>query len=85
MKWHIFIPGVEFIPADMYQDICETLIDEGILEIVQVEGKSMNYYKWRIKSPDNKIVIKGKPGQILKIRVEEKNEEKDNSKIECVA
>ena len=79
--WHTFVPGKDFHSVDLYKNICETLIDEGTLVIVREIGDGNTSYKWKIKGDKNKIVIKGNPGQILKIIVKDK----DNSKSEYAA
>ena len=80
-KWHIYVPGADFCSEILFTDICETLIDEGVLIIVRQEENGRAYYKWRIKNARSKVIVNGRPGQILRISVEDQ----DNSKIESVA
>ena len=80
-NWHTFIPGPEFTSSDLFANICETLIDEGTLIIVRNKENDRMFYRWKIKSTRNKIIINGIPGQLLRISMEEKND----SKIESVA
>ena len=48
-----YIPNGDFRPGDLYQAICEKMIDEGILEIERDDTG----YRWKLKDNDERIMI----------------------------
>ena len=74
-NWHNFDPGSVFEAADLYRNICESLIDEGQLEIERKTGDFTPYYRWKIKSVCNKITIQSAAGQTFRISLEDVKQE----------
>ena len=74
-KWHFFKPGENFTACNLYESICNALLDENRLEIEQRSEPDGGVYYWRLINNCNKIILHGTPGQALNITLSEVRQE----------